>query len=104
MTGVSVDWARNGREAVHMLESSEKEYYQLVFMDIQMPLMDGYEATTAIRSLERRDLKRLPIVAMTANAFAEDINHAISAGMNEHIAKPVDMKRMEEILVKYLSR
>lgn len=103
MAGVSVDWAKNGREAVEMLERSEKGMYQLVFMDIQMPLMDGYAATAAIRSLERRDLKRLPIVAMTANAFAEDVNHAISAGMNEHIAKPVDLKQLEAMLVKYLS-
>lgn len=103
MAGISVDWVKNGREAVNILEHSTQGYYQLVFMDIQMPLMDGYEATIAIRSLGRRDLERLPIVAMTANAFAEDINRAISAGMNEHLAKPVDMKQMETVLTKYLS-
>lgn len=103
MAGVASDWVKNGREAVEMLENSETERYQLVFMDIQMPLMDGYEATRAIRSLKRRDLKHLPVVAMTANAFAEDINRALGAGMNEHIAKPVDMNQLEEILIRYLS-
>ena len=73
-------------------------------MDIQMPGLDGYNATAAIRSLDRDDVKQMPIVAMTANAFAEDINHAVSAGMNEHIAKPVDMAQLERIMIKYLSR
>ena len=78
--------------------------FDLIFMDIQMPGLDGYNATAAIRSLDRDDVKQMPIVAMTANAFAEDINHAVSAGMNEHIAKPVDMAQLERIMIKYLSR
>ena len=104
MTGVSVEWARDGAEAVSLVESSAPFYYDLIFMDIQMPGLDGYNATAAIRSLDREDVKQMPIVAMTANAFAEDINHAVSAGMNEHIAKPVDMAQLERIMIKYLSR
>ena len=104
MTGVSVEWAGDGAEAVSLVESSAPFYYDLIFMDIQMPGLDGYNATAAIRSLDRDDVKQMPIVAMTANAFAEDINHAVSAGMNEHIAKPVDMAQLERIMIKYLSR
>ena len=104
MTGVSVEWAGDGAEAVSLVESSAPFYYDLIFMDIQMPGLDGYNATAAIRSLDRDDVKQMPIVAMTANAFAEVINHAVSAGMNEHIAKPVDMAQLERIMIKYLSR
>ena len=70
----------------------------MVFMDVQMPIMNGYEAATAIRSLPKHKGELLPIVAMTANAFTEDVILAKSAGMNEHIAKPVDMKRLVKII------
>lgn len=102
MTGVTVEWARDGRDAVEKLEQSAEGYYQMVFMDIQMPVMDGYQAAAAIRSLERKDVKKLPILAMTANAFAEDINHAASAGMNGHISKPIDFGKLSSIMEKYL--
>ena len=75
----------------------------MVFMDIQMPFLNGYEATVAIRNMDRKDTRKMPIVAMTANAFAEDIDHARNAGMNEHIAKPIDLRKMGEVMAKYLS-
>ena len=102
MSGIETEWAQNGQEAVAMIENSEEHYYDIVFMDIQMPVMNGYEAAEKIRSLRREDVKKLPIVAMTANAFTEDINHARQAGMNDHIAKPIDFAHLEEIMRKYL--
>ena len=103
MTGIRVEWAKNGREAVRMVEDSPEGYYDMVFMDIQMPFLNGYEATVAIRNMDRKDTRKMPIVAMTANAFAEDIDHARNAGMNEHIAKPIDLRKMGEVMAKYLS-
>ena len=70
-------------------------------MDIQMPKMDGYEATKAIRSLPREDAASVPIIAITANAFREDMERALSCGMNDHLSKPVDVKKLQEILIKY---
>ena len=84
------------------LLTSEQEHFDLIFMDIQMPVMNGYEATAAIRSLHRADAKTLPIVAMTANAFAEDVMLTKSAGMNEHISKPIDMVKLRDVLRKWL--
>lgn len=104
MTGASVDWADDGRKAFEMVERSPKSYYDLVLMDIQMPVLDGYGAARAIRAMEREDAKTLPIVAMTANAFTEDVNRAKDAGMNDHIAKPVDLKRLQQVLVQYLGK
>ena len=78
----------------------EAGYYDLVFMDIQMPVMNGYEATRAIRNSGRRDAQTIPIVAMTANAFAEDVIESRRAGMNEHVSKPLDM----DVLTKCMSR
>lgn len=101
--GVQVEEACDGKEAVEKVTGSEEEYYDLILMDIQMPRMNGYEATRAIRSLNRQDAGSIPIVAMTANAFEEDIQAALSAGMNEHFAKPVDVHVLEQILWKYLS-
>ena len=91
MTGLEVDHAENGRIAVEKLLDAEPGYYDLVFMDIQMPRMNGYDATRAIRSSTRDYCKRVPIVAMTANAFAEDVQAAKTVGMNEHIAKPLEL-------------
>ncbi len=100
--GFDIDIAENGRDAVEKFAESENGYYKMIFMDVQMPIMNGYEATAAIRSLERRDAKGIPIVAMTANAFVEDVQAAMSAGMNEHLAKPLDIKRMQEIIHKWM--
>lgn len=102
MVGLEVESAENGSIAVDMVAGSEAGYYNLVLMDIQMPVMNGYEATCAIRALERKDVRYIPIVAMTANAFAEDIQAAKSAGMNEHMAKPIDLNRLMEVLNRWL--
>lgn len=102
-SGVVIEEACDGAEAVRMVRESEEGYYDLILMDIQMPEMDGYEATREIRALERQDVKRLSIVAMTANAFAEDVKAACRAGMNAHLAKPIDLNELERILKQYLS-
>ena len=101
MTGAKVETAENGKIAVEKVEASPKGSYDLIFMDIQMPVMNGYEATAAIRSLPGAKGK-LPIVAMTANAFAEDVQLAKNTGMNEHIAKPLDMNKLNDVLKNWL--
>ncbi len=102
MAGLEVEYARDGRQALQMVQEAPSEYYDIIFMDIQMPVMNGYEATAAIRSLPLGASRRIPIIAMTANAFAEDVQASRQAGMNEHIAKPLDFTRLHELLVKYL--
>lgn len=102
MTGVELDHVWNGHEALDILREKEPYTYDMVFMDIQMPIMNGYEATRAIRAEDREDLKSIPIVAMSANAFSEDIRTAIESGMNAHIAKPLEMKRLMEVMSEYL--
>ena len=102
MTGADVETAVNGQDGVDKVASHPSGYYQLVFMDIQMPVMNGYEATRAIRRLPKRDAQALPILAMTANAFTEDIVRAKNAGMNEHIAKPLDMARLAGVLRRWV--
>ena len=101
MTGTKVETAENGKIAVEKVEASPKGSYDLIFMDIQMPVMNGYEATAAIRSLPGAKGK-LPIVAMTANAFAEDVQLAKNTGMNGHIAKPLDMNKLNDVLKNWL--
>ena len=101
MTGAEVETAENGKIAVEKVEASPKDLYDLVFMDIQMPVMNGYEATAAIRSLPGEQGK-LPIVAMTANAFAEDVQLAKNTGMNGHIAKSLDMNKLNDVLESWL--
>lgn len=101
-TGITIDTAINGLDAVHKVAQSEEGFYQIILMDIQMPIMDGYEATRQIRSLQRRDIAHIPIIAMTANAFSEDVTNAIKAGMNYHLAKPIDIGALMGILSKYL--
>ena len=102
MTGLAVDRACNGAEAVDMMSAGEDGCYDLVFMDIQMPFMNGYDATRAIRAMDRDYCKQVPIVAMTANAFAEDVQAAKTVGMNEHIAKPLDLNVLAATLHKWL--
>ena len=101
-TGAVVEEAENGLVAVNMVKNSSPGYYDLVFMDIQMQVMNGYDSTRHIRALERPDIKSMPIIAMSANAFAEDIKLCKESGMNEHIAKPIDFGKVLEILEKYL--
>ena len=96
--GFTTEVAANGQIAVDMVKNSEPGYYQLVLMDVQMPVMNGYEATAAIRSLENEELASIPIIAMTANAFEEDRQEALKCGMNGHIAKPIDIPKLLETL------
>ncbi len=100
--GFTVEIAANGRIAVDMLKQSEPGYYQLILMDVRMPEMTGYEATRAIRKLENKELASIPIFAMTANAFEEDKQEAMKAGMNGHLAKPIDVKALFSTLDKIL--
>ncbi len=102
MTSVQVDVAGDGAQAVELFQNSPEGWYEIIFMDIQMPVMNGYDATRAIRELPRGDAGNVWIVAMTANAFMEDVRLAREAGMDEHISKPVDVERLTEILRKRL--
>ena len=101
--GFSTEIAGNGQIAVDMLEKSEPGYYQLVLMDVRMPVMDGYEATRKIRKLENPQLASIPILAMTANAFEEDKQEALRCGMNGHLAKPIDVEVLFNTLDKILT-
>ena len=100
--GFETDIADNGGTAVKMLKESEPGYYNLVLMDVQMPVMNGYEATKEIRNLENKELASIPIIAMTANAFEEDKREALDCGMNGHIAKPIDIDKLLETLDKIM--
>ena len=101
--GMELDWAENGQICVDMFEKSEEGYYDAVLMDIRMPVMTGYEAARAIRALNRSDAD-IPIIAMTADAFSEDIQHCLLCGMYEHIAKPIDIKVVVSQLKKYMRK
>ena len=100
--GFVTEVAENGQVAVDMLKSSQPGYYNLVLMDVQMPVMDGYTAARTIRELEDRELADIPILAMTANAFDEDRQEALRCGMNGHIAKPIDVERLIDALDEIL--
>ena len=100
--GLLIDTAENGSIAVKKFEASAPGEYAGILMDIQMPVMDGYKATKMIRSLEREDVRTIPILALTANAFASDIGKAHSVGMNDHIAKPIDIEILMEILRQWI--
>lgn len=100
--GFCIDTAENGVEAVEKVKNSTEEMYDLVLMDIQMPVMDGYEATRQIRAIDNSALSRVPIIAMTANAFSEDKQTAISVGMNGHVAKPIDINVLLPMILKYI--
>lgn len=98
----NIETAENGKEAVEKFANAPSGFYDLIFMDIHMPVMNEYEATAAIRSHRKYREKQIPIIAMTANAFAEDVVMAKNAGMKEHIAKPWEMNRLCEIMQRYL--
>lgn len=100
--GFTVESAPDGTDAVEMVRRSEEHYYDAVLMDVQMPIMDGYEATRTIRALPREDVKQLPIIAMTANALEEDKEAALKNGMNAHISKPLDMDVFINVLGQFL--
>ncbi len=100
--GVEVETAEDGQKAVEAVTRKPEHYYDLIFMDIQMPRMNGYQAAEAIRGYDRPDLKEIPIVAMSADAFSDDIQHAHNSGMNDHVAKPVEISKLSEALKKWL--
>lgn len=102
IAGLEVEQAWNGQEAVKKMLTAKDWYYDIVFMDIQMPVMDGYEAVKTIRGLEREYAQEVPILAMSANAFAEDVQASLEAGMNEHISKPIDFRKLEDALCRWL--
>ncbi|MBP5273342.1 MAG: response regulator [Abditibacteriota bacterium] len=98
MREMEVELAENGRIALEMFEGHEPGWYDAILMDMRMPEMDGLEATRAIRSLEREDAKTIPVIAMTANAFDEDVQQSMQAGLNAHLSKPVEPKILFETL------
>ena len=101
MTGATVESAENGSEGVALFTASETGQYDIILMDVQMPVMDGYEATRAIRASVHPDANSIPILAMTANAFSEDVAAAVAAGMNGHIAKPIDVTALYRLLASH---
>lgn len=101
--GFQLDWAENGQECLEKFQQSVPGTYQAILMDIRMPVLDGYGASLAIRKLERQDAKKIPIIAMTADAFSEDIQKCLDCGMNAHVAKPIDMRKLLRLLQKEIS-
>ena len=102
MLGLQVEMAVDGKDALEQFKASKKGAFDLILMDVQMPVMNGYESTRAIRGLEREDAKEIPIIAMTANAFMEDVQDAKRAGMNDHLAKPINVGKLMEMFQKWL--
>ena len=96
-----MEWVENGQICVTKFEESPVGYYDAIIMDVRMPVMNGYEATRAIREMEREDAD-IPIIAMTADAFSEDIQKCLECGMNDHLAKPIDIQSVVYKLKKYL--
>ncbi len=96
--GMTADHAENGQIAVDMFKESSEGYYDAILMDIRMPVLDGLGATEAIRNLDRKDAKTIPIIAMTANAFDEDVQRSLQAGLNAHLSKPIDPEHLFETL------
>ena len=100
--GIDADLAENGRIAVDKFKASEPGYYDAVLMDMRMPEMDGLEATRMIRAMERPDAKEIPIIALTANAFDEDVQRSLQAGLNAHLSKPIEPEALFETLEKLI--
>jgi CheY-like chemotaxis protein len=98
MREIQVDHAENGRIAVEMFEEHEEGYYDTVLMDLRMPVMDGLEATRRIRAMDRKDAATIPIIALTANAFDEDVQRSLQAGLNAHLTKPIQPELLYETL------
>ncbi len=101
LTGANIDTAEDGKEAIAQVMSTPENYYSMIFMDIRMPILNGYETVKIIRSLDRQDLKTVPIIAMTADAFSDDVKRAKECGMNDHVAKPIDIDKLYEVMRKY---
>jgi CheY-like chemotaxis protein len=103
MEEMSSDWAENGQKAVEMFAQSEPGQYDAILMDMRMPVMDGVTATKEIRKLSRADAATIPIIALTANAFEEDVQQCMQAGMNAHLSKPVEIELLKKNLARLLS-
>ena len=101
--GISTEGTFNGQEALNAFQASGDGYYQAILMDLQMPVMDGYTAARKIRESTHPQAADIPVIALTANAFAEDIAKALAAGMNDHVAKPIDYERLFDVLEKCLA-
>ncbi len=105
LKGANIEHAKNGKIALEMFEKSPLGHFDAVLMDVRMPEMDGLEATSKIRALDREDAKIVPIIAMTANAFDEDVQRSLQVGMNAHLSKPVETQRLyqtlEELIWEY---
>lgn len=104
MVGADCEIVENGQLAVARFAHAAEREFDAILMDVQMPVMNGYDATRAIRALERNDARDIPIIAMTANAFAEDEKEALDAGMNVHLAKPIDVELLEKVINQYVPR
>jgi CheY-like chemotaxis protein len=102
--GFSLETAENGKVAVEKVRASRPGYYDAILMDVQMPVMNGYEATRAIRALDDPGLSRIPILAVTANAFSEDVQNAREAGMDGHLSKPLDVPKVLQTLSELFGR
>ncbi len=100
--GMELEWAENGKVCLDKFMESGEGHYEAILMDVRMPVMTGYEATEAIRALEREDAKTIPIIAMTADAFSEDIRRCLDSGMNAHTAKPINLDEVVALLKKYM--
>ena len=102
--GIKVTVAKNGQEGVDLFAASPEGFYAVILMDIQMPVLNGYEATLKLRDLERADAAGVPIIAMTANAYAEDVDRCRKVGMNGHLAKPVTPEQVYKVLSTWMAR
>ena len=103
LSGFTLDWAENGKLCVEQFQAAQPGYYSAILMDLRMPVMNGLDAAKTIRSLKREDAKKIPIIAMTADAFSDDIKACLDSGMNSHVAKPLNMQELLRILQKYCS-
>ena len=101
--GLIIERAKDGVDCVEMLEKAPDDYYDIILMDIQMPIMNGYEAAAKIRRIDDRKKADIPIIALTANAFSEDKDNAIKAGMNDHVPKPIDMNVLLPAMQKLIT-
>lgn len=99
--GLLIDWVEDGVQCVDQIDQMPAGTYDLILMDVQMPNMDGYQTTKRIRQFADKEKADIPIIAMTANAFQEDIQASLDAGMNAHIAKPVDTQILKETIARY---
>ena len=100
---IESEWAVDGEKALKMFSESETGYYDVILMDVRMPVMDGLTAASEIRALDRPDAKKIPIIAMTANVFDEDVQRSLNAGMNAHLFKPVEPDKLYETMARLIA-